>query len=266
LLDFQDIMRAIWSGLISFGLVNIPVKLYSASEGGGLSFHLLHDKDLSPIRYARICRSDGQEIPYENIVKGFEYQEGDYVVLFDEDFKKANVKKTKTIDILDFADQKEIDDIFFVRPYYLEPDKNSEKAYALLREALKRSKRVAVAKFVLRNREHLAALKPLNNVIVLNEMRFKEEIREVADLKLPEKDLVKSNEIEIALKLIDELTGPFKPEKYRDSYTEELKRIIDEKSKGRIPKARGRAPTPTKVPDIMSVLRESLAQHQKEGR
>jgi DNA end-binding protein Ku len=259
-------MRAIWSGLISFGLVNIPVKLYSATEGQGLSFHMLHDKDLSPIRFARVCRADGKEIPYENIVKGYEYVEGDYVVLLDQDFERANIKRTKTIEILDFTEDKQVDDIYFVRPYYLEPEKNAEKAYALLREALKRSKKIGIAKFVLRNREHLAALKPLGNTIVLNEMRFKDEVRDIGELKFPDKDMVKPNELDIALKLIDQLSGPFKPEKYHDNYTVELKKLIEEKSKGLKPKSKGKVPQPTKVPDIMATLRESLERHQKQGR
>jgi DNA end-binding protein Ku len=256
-------MKAIWSGLISFGLVNIPVKLYSASEEGGLHFNLLHGKDLSPIRFARVCRADGKEIPYEDIVKGYEYQEGDYVVLADKDFEKANIKKTKSIEILDFVTEKEIEDIYFHKPYYLEPEKNSEKAYALLREALGRAKKIGIAKFVIRNREHIGALKPYNGAILLNEMRFKKEIKNVEDLKLPPKDLVKTDEIAVALKLIDQLTKPFKPEKYHDSYTEELKKVIDDKSKGIKPKSRGEPPRPTRVPDIMAVLKESLRQHHR---
>lgn len=259
-------MRAIWSGLISFGLVNIPVKLYSAVEQSGLNFHLLHEEDLSPIRYARVCRADGKEIPYENIVKGYEYQEGDYVVLADEDFEHANVKKTKTIEIVDFVADSEIEEIYFHKPYYLEPEKNSEKAYALLREALKRSKKVAIAKFVLRNREHLAELKPQNGVIVLNEMRFPEEIRDTEKLNLPPKTLAKPDEIEMALKLIDQLTGKFEPSKYHDSYTKELKKIIEEKAKGKKPREGGEAPRPTKVPEIMAVLKESLERSQRQHR
>jgi DNA end-binding protein Ku len=153
-------MRAIWSGALSFGLVNIPVKLYSATAGMGLDLTMLHKKDISPIRYARICRADGKEIPYEDIVKGYEYQKGDYVILTDEDFKKASVEKTKAIEIESFVKESEIDPIYFEKPYYLEPEKGAQKAYALLRESLKKSKKIGLAKFVLRNREHLAAIRP----------------------------------------------------------------------------------------------------------
>lgn len=259
-------MRALWSGLISFGLINIPVNLYGATNERRLSFDMLHAKDLSPIRYARICRTDGKEIPWEEIVKGYEYQEGDYVVLTDEDFKKANLNKTKAIEILDFVNQNEIEEIFLEKPYYLEPEKNAEKAYALLREALKKSKKLGVAKFVLRNREHLAILKPKDDVIVLNQMRFKDEIRSTEDLRLPAKNLIKPDEIDMALKLINELAGPFESDKYHDTYTEELEEIIQKKAKGIKPKAKGKIPEATKVPDLMSVLKESLERHQRQNR
>lgn len=251
-------MRAIWTGALSFGLVNIPVRLYSAVAGTALDFDMLHKKDLSPIRYARVCRSDGKEVPYEDIVKGYEYRKGDYVILADEDFKKANVKKTKTVDIQDFVKENEIDTIFYEKPYYLEPEKGAEKPYALLREALKKSKKVGLAKFVLRNREHLAVVKPQEELLILNQLRFKEEVRQPDDLNLPKAKQAGKREVEIALALIDQLTAHFKPEDYRDTYQAELKKVIEAKAKGKKIVAKGKEPEPTEVTDLMAMLRKSL--------
>ena len=261
-------MRAIWSGAISFGLVNIPVKMYSAVESAaGLDFDMLHKEDHSPIRFARICREDGEEVPYEEIVKGYEYQKGDYVVLDKEDFQRASPKKTKAIEIMDFAKESQIDTIFYEKPYFLEPDKGAEKPYALLREAIRQSKKVGIAKFVLRNREHLAVIKPHGNIIVLNQLRFNEEIRQGEDLKLPPKTSVKSNEVNMALSLIDQLTKPFKPEQYKDTYTEELKEVIEEKAKGKkITHKKAPAPKKTEVTNLMNMLKASIKEYQKEEK
>jgi DNA end-binding protein Ku len=258
-------MRSIWSGAISFGLVNIPVKLYSATGENKLDFDMLHKEDLSPIRYARVCRSDGKEIPYSDIIKGYEYQKGDYVILTDEDFKKANARKTRTIDIIDFVQAEEIDVIYFERPYFLEPSQGAEKAYALLREALRQSKKTAVAKFVLRNREHLAVIMPADNVLVLDQMRFQKELRSPDGLNLPKAEIAEVKEVDMALALIDQLSENFHPKDYKDSYTEELKRVIEEKAKGKTPAQKEQEPEPTKIPDLMQVLRASLErERQKE--
>lgn len=257
-------MRAIWTGALSFGLVNIPVRLYSATEDHTLDFDMLHKKDLSPIRYARICRVDGKEIPYDQIVKGYEYEKGDYVVLTDEDFKRANVKKTKTIDIVDFAKEDDIETVYFEKPYYLEPEKGAFKAYALLREAIKKSKKVGIAKFVVRNREHLGVIKAQRNVIVLNQLRFKEEVREPEGLNLPStKETASKREIDMALNLIDQLTEHFNPSDYKDTYVKDVKEVIKEKIKGHKPKAKNavKNTAPTEAHDIMAMLKESL---QKE--
>lgn len=251
-------MRAIWSGALSFGLVNIPVKLYSATGENKLDLDMLHKKDLSPIRYARICRADGKEVPYEEIVKGYEYQKGDYVVLTDEDFKKANVEKTKAIEIQEFSKEAEIDTMYYEKPYYLEPEKGAEKAYALLRESLKKSKKVGIAKFVLRNRERLAAIKPSGNVIILQQMRFDEEIRPVEDLNLPDAKKAGNKEIDMALALIEQLTEHFKPEDFKDTYTDELKKVIEAKAKGKPIKAKGKERKATEVSDLMAMLKKSL--------
>ena len=252
-------MKAIWSGSLSFGLVNIPVKLYSATAGTGIDLDMLDKKDLSPIRYARISRANGKEVPWEDIVKGYEYRKGDYVVLTDEDFKKASVAKTNAVEIESFVKESEIDPIYFEKPYFLEPEKGAEKAYALLRESLKRSKKIGLAKFVLRNREHLAVIRPEGQAIVLEQMRFDEEIKKITDLHLPDAKKAGGREIEIALSLIDHLTEHFDPKKYKDTYTDELKKIAKAKAKGKPIKAvKGRKIQNTEVTDIMAVLKKSL--------
>jgi DNA end-binding protein Ku len=258
-------MRAIWSGALNFGLINIPIKLYSASEERELSFHYLHKADLSPVRFAKVCKQEEKEIPYEDIVKGYEYQAGEYVIMTDDDFKKANVQRTKMIEILDFVDEKEVDSMYFEKPYFLEPDKLAGKPYALLREALKRSKKIGIAKFVLRSKEHLAAVKPQGKVLLLNQMKFQEELRTPEKLSLPGAEKLNPRELEMALRLIDQLTTGFKPEEYKDTYTEELKEIIAEKAKGKRPKARGKEPQPTKVEDLMSMLKASLEKERKRS-
>lgn len=258
-------MRAIWSGAINFGLVNIPVKLYSASQENDLQFHYLHKEDLSKIRYAKICRRDGEVLSNEDIVLGYEYQKGDYVVLTDEDFKRANVRKTKTIDILDFTDEDKIDSRYFEKPYYLEPAKGAEKPYALLREALHRSGRVGLAKFVLRKKEHLAAIKVVDNAIVLQQMRFQAELRSPKELNLPEVE-ARDREIEMALALIDQLATDFNPEEYKDTYTDELKQVIEEKAKGQTPRPRSEEPVGTNVTDLMAVLKESLERQRDKPK
>jgi DNA end-binding protein Ku len=251
-------MRSIWSGSIGFGLVNIPVKLYSASQSHeGLDLDMLHKEDHSPIRYARICREDGEEIAYEDIVKGYEYKKGDYIVLSQEDLKKADAKKTKTIEIKQFADETEIDSRYYDKPYYLEPDKGAERAYALLRDALARSNKVAVAKYAMRARDNMGAIKPIGNALVLNQMRFPADLRNPADLKFPEQKADKQ-ELEMALALIKQLDKPFIPEDWHDTYTEELEAVIEEKAKGHKPKPHGKEPETTRVKDLMSTLKASL--------
>jgi DNA end-binding protein Ku len=251
-------MRSIWSGSIGFGLVNIPVKLYSASQSHeGLDLDMLHKEDHSPIRYARICREDGEEIPYEDIVKGYEYKKGDYVVLTQEDLKKADAKKTKTIEIKQFADEDEIDSRYYEKPYYLEPDKGAERAYALLRDALARSNKVALAKYAMRARDNMAAIKPIGNALVLVQMRFPADLRDAGDLKFPT-EKAKKEELDMALALIKQLDKPFIPEDWHDTYTEELEEIIKDKANGHTPKKQGKQPQETKVKDLMDTLRASL--------
>jgi DNA end-binding protein Ku len=253
----EVVMRAIWTGSITFGLVNIPVRLYTAVEPQSLDFDMLHKKDLSPIRFARVCKQDGNEVPWDEIVKGYEVQKGDYIVMEKDDFKKADPKMTNSIEIVQFSKESEIQSYFFEKPYYLEPDKGGAHAYALLREALRKSGRVGIAMFVMREREHLAALTLENDVLVLNTLRFQSEIRE-PKIDLPERLSAKSKELDMALQLVEQLAEPFHPERFKDTYTEKIKKIIEEKAKGKVPVFHGTEAAPTRVPDLMSALRASL--------
>ncbi len=257
-------MRPIWSGAISFGLILIPVKLYPALREERPDLHMLRRGDLCPIGYARVCRQTGEEVPYEEIVKGYEYRKGDYVVLEDEDFKRAGEKRTQTIEVMEFVSESEIDGIYLEKPYYLEPTKEARKAYALLREALRRTGKVGIARFVLRNREHLALLKPGKDVIVLNQMRFQSEIRPPSGLDLPPSESATARELDMAINLIDQLTEPFSPEKHHDTYAEELRRITDAKIRGKLPAAKPAAVS-KEVPDLMARLRESLKKAKEKG-
>lgn len=251
-------MRAIWSGLISFGLINIPVKLYSASDEHAVRFSLLHKGDLSPIRYVRSCKEDNREVPYEDMVKGYEYQKGEYVVFDREDFKRLDQKKTGTIEIVQFAKSEEIDPIFFAKPYYLEPDKKGAKPYALLREALRSSDTVAVVKFVFRNKQHLGMIKPYGEALILDQMRYSSEMRDAKDLDLPEKSLIDKKELRMAQELVEKLTNPFQPEAFHDEYTEELQKAIEDKVKGIPIGKKGKTHRSSKIHDISSLLEESL--------
>lgn len=249
-------MQPIWSGVIAFGLVNIPVKLYSPAKEEVLDLDFLHKKDRSTIRYARVCRFEEKEVPWEDIVRGYKVGE-QYVVLDDEDLKKANARKTSTIDILHFAQAEEIDSIFFEKPYYLEPDNKSQKAYALLREALKKTGKVGIATVVLRHKEILVALKSDGDVLVLNQLRYWSEVKSSSELNLP-KTSISVRELKIATELIQKSTELFRPKAHKDRYMEEMKELIKEKAKGKKPKKRGHAPTPTKVDDLMKALKKSL--------
>lgn len=232
--------------------------MYTAAREKELSFVLLHKKDLSAIRFARVCKTEEKEVPWSEIVKGYERDDGEYVVMKDEDFENANLKKNKTVEILNFIHEDEIDPLYYVKPYFLEPDKNADMPYSLLREALRSSKKVGLAKFVFKNKEHLAVIKTYENLIVLIQLRYQSELLQPTDLNLP-KPLGKSEnrELEIALKLIDQLTVPFAPEEYKDTYIEELKKIIKQKSKGQLVHPKSKEPA-TKVHDIMSLLKASL--------
>lgn len=255
-------MRAMWKGSISFGLVNIPVKLISASHEKEFSFKLLHKKDMSEIRYARMCKVEDKEVPWSEIVKGYEYKPGEFITMEDDDFKKANLKKSTSIDIIHFIKEDEIDTIFYVKPYFLEPEKNGANAYALLLEALRKSKKVGICKFVLHNREHLAVIKPFENAIILNELRYVDELARVKDLTIPVKEKISPQEMTIAIKLIDHMTTTFKPQEYKDTYTAELREVINKKGKGKKIAPKGHEVKPSKIVDIMSLLKQSLEEEE----
>jgi DNA end-binding protein Ku len=258
-------MRPIWTGAISFGLINIPVRMYTAVNEARPEFTYLHKKDLSPIRYAKVCKADGEEIPFTDIVKGYEYQKGDYVVLQDDDFKHADIRKTQTIDITDFVNKEEIDIKLLEKPYYLEPTKESKKAYALLCEGLKKTGKVGIGSFVLRTREHLVLLKPEDGLLILEQMRFESDIIKPTEINIPVEEKLSAKELDLAIKLIDQLTGAFHPEQYKDTFSEEIMKIIEKKAHGKMPKKpKGEKLVPTAVPDLMSKLRESLEQAKKK--
>ncbi len=252
-------MRALWSGSISFGLVNIPVRLYSGvNPHQGIDQDMLHKDDHSPIRYARICRKDGEEIPWNDIVKGYEYRDGDYVVLTKKDLEKLDVEKTETIDIQHFIDEDEIDVRYYEHPYYLEPGKGGDKAYALLRAALESSGKVALAKFVLRQREHLGVVKPVGRALVLNQMRFPTDLRQATSLSFPDEKIISANEINVALTFVTQETAHFVPEDYHDTYTDELEDMIEAKTKGKKPAIHTTKPKDTDAKDLMAALKASL--------
>lgn len=251
-------MRAIWTGAIGFGLVNIPVKLYSAAESSSLDFDMLDKKDNAAIHFKRVNEKTGKEVTWKNIIKGYKLPNGRYVVLTDKDFEKASAKKTRSIDIANFVKEEEIESMYYESPYYLEPEKSGVRAYALLREALVKTGKVGVATFVFRNKEVLAILRANEKVIVLNRIRFREEIRDAADLSLPPKSAVKAAELKMAVTLIDQLTQPFDIKKYKDTYSADLLKLIKAKAKGSTLKEPALKVVHNKPKDIMSKLRESL--------
>ena len=257
-------MRSIWSGAISFGLVNIPVKLNSAIETGeGLDFDMLSKKDMGKIRYARIDSKTGKEVPWKEIVKGYEYAKGKYVVISDEDFKKASPEKSKTIDIIQFVKEEEIDPIYYEKPYYLVPDKGADKSYHLLIKALEDTETVGLAEFMLRNRMHVCALKSYNGVLLLNQMRYQEEIREAPEVKT---EKITPKELQLATKLIEQLTEKFDAAAFKDTYVTELKKVIKAKAAGKdIHIAEPKKATAT-VKDLMEVLKQSLETAPKKKR
>jgi DNA end-binding protein Ku len=254
-------MRAIWKGSISFGLVNIPVALQSASRSEELKFRLLRRDDLSPVNYKRVAALDGKEVPWEHIVKGYEYEKDRFVVLKDEDFKRVDVEATDTIDIMDFVDLSEINPVFFYKPYYLEPQKAGASAYALLRRVLADTGKAGIAKVVIRTRQHLAAVKCNGDLLVLELMRFVDEIVDASQVKVPEAKEPGKRELEMARKLVDQLSEKWDPERYTDDYRSALMKLIDAKVKsgGKTLPTSSRASKPaTNVIDLAEVLRQSL--------
>jgi DNA end-binding protein Ku len=248
--------RSIWSGAISFGLVNVPVRMYSAVKEHKLQFHYLHEKDDSPIGYQKICKAEDKPVPDKEIVKAFEYSKGEYVVLEDEDFEAAKVEGYRTIEITDFVPYEEIDPIFFAKTYYVGPQDGAEGVYSLLVKAMEDSELAAVAKFVMRDRQYLGALRIREGVIALEQLFFADEIRSVKEIKASRRKVGKE-ELAMAKRLIESFTGDWKPERYKDTYRDALCEVIKAKRKGkeihRAPEAEEEEPT-----DIMAALRASL--------
>ena len=251
-------MKSIWKGSISFGLVNIPVKMYSATQSHNLDLDMLRKDDHCPVRFMRVCRDDGKEIPYEDIVKGYQYKEGDYVILTDKDFESANVEKTHTIDIVHFVDEKEVDTVYYEKPYFLEPEKSGTKPYALLIDAIKKTKKVGVGRFVLKNREHIGIVRVYNDVLIFNQIRFQDELRSHEDLKIPAGKNVSAKEVELAVTLIKQLDYKFNPKDFKDTYISELKKIIEQKAKGKKVTPKGKKPKNTTSKNLMTLLKKSV--------
>jgi len=256
-------MKSIWKGAIAFGLVNIPVRLYSAIETQGIAAHMLYKKDLSRIRFQRVAESTGKEVSPDEIVRGYEIDKNQYVILSDEELDDVAVEKSSVIEIQEFVDESEISSLYFEKPYYLEPDKGASKAYALLREALTTSGKVGIAQFVLRNRESLCALKPQGPGLILNALRFATEIRSMEELSLPSQEKISPNEVSLATKLVEGMAGQFDPSKYRDTYTEEVQKLIEAKAKGQKRKAPTPKPPKSNVIDLVAALQESLGSVKK---
>lgn len=250
-------MKAIWSGSIGFGLVNIPVKLYSAVQGTRLELDMLDSKTHSPIRYKRVSEKTGKEVPWEQIRKGYLYND-DYVVLEPEDFEAASPKKSKIIEIEAFVEEQDIDDIYFETPYFLEPGKGGEKAYQLLFKALEKTKKVGLSRFVMRTSEHMAVIRPKDKYLLLQQLRFEEELRSAEDLKLPEGVRISPNELNMALELIKQYTASFDMSKYQDEYTKELMKIIKSKATGKKIPTKKMEVVYTKKDDLFDQLKASL--------
>ncbi len=258
-------MRAIWKGSISFGLVNIPIALYPATRKEELKFRLLRASDHSPVNYKRVAEMDGKEVPWDQIVKGYEHEKGKFVVLDEKDFQRVDLEATQTVDIQDFVDVEEIDPVYFYKPYFLEPQKGGDKAYVLLREALADGKKVGIAKVVIKTRQYLAGVKALKNALVLELMHFAEELSDAEKLNVPKYFEVGKREREMAEALVKSMTSKWDPEKYRDDYREALLEVIEEKAEsgGKEIKEKPKEKKPsTKVIDLVAVLQESLAKSQ----
>jgi DNA end-binding protein Ku len=252
-------MRAIWTGSISFGLINIPIKMFSAVQESSLDMDMLDANDHSNIKFKRVNEKTGKEVTFSEIVKGYRIDDK-YVIVEDEDFAAADAIKTKTIDIQSFAYEKEIESIYYEQPYYLEPDKGAMNAYGLLRDALEATGKVGVTSFVLRNKESLAILKPYKNVILLNRIRFEQEIRDTAELKVPAISKTKTKEMDMANKLVEQLTEKFDISSYKDEYTDKLLKIIKNKAKGKKqPKTAKLEVVHKQSDDLLSMLKASLS-------
>ncbi|RYY65933.1 MAG: Ku protein [Chitinophagaceae bacterium] len=255
-------MQTLWSGSIAFGLVNIPVKLHSAVGGEEIKFHSLSKDDHSPIRYKRVAESTGKEVPFKDIVKGYEYEKGRFVIIDDADFDKVRPAKSGAIDILQFSQLGEVDPLLFEKPYYLAPAKGGGKTYALLQQALEKSGLVGVASFPLRQRTHICLLRAYKGRLVLAQLRYAEELRALPSLE--ENITVSDKELQLALQLVKQLTAPFDAAQFQDPYVQELRAVIEAKARGRKLKATpAAAPKDAGVKDLMEVLKASIGKKKR---
>src|SRR5438876_9712660 len=260
--------RGLWKGAISFGLVNVPVELFSAQKRSAeLDLTMLDKRDMAPVGYKRVNKASGKEVPWEDVVKGYEYEDDKYVVLSEEDFRRANPEATKTVDILAFVDLKDIAPQYFDTPYYLSPGKRGEKAYALLRDAMAKAGKAGIATVVIRTKQYLAALIPQDEALMLNTLRYYKELKKPEDLEIPEKlegHKPTSKELDMALRLIEDMADEWKPEKYHDTYHEDLLKRIEEKVKAgqteeiTEPEKEEKAAKGADVIDLMSLLKKSV--------
>jgi len=257
-------MRAIWKGSISFGLINIPIALFPATQREELKFRLLRASDLSPVNYKRVAVADGKEVPWEHIVKGYEYEKDNFVVLKEEDFKRVDVEATQTVEIMDFVPLKDINPIHFNKPYYMEPQKGGQRAYVLLHDALATTGKVGIAKVVIKTREHLAAVKANDGGLMLELMHFAEELVEPTEFHLPREIKVRAGEIEMAKELINKMTTRWDPAAYKDDYKTALMKLIEtkvEKGERDLPKTK-RQRRATNVIDLTEILKKSLRESE----
>jgi DNA end-binding protein Ku len=260
--------RAIWQGSLTFGLVSIPVEVHRAIREHRPHFRMLHKKDLSPVRMDRVCIREGHPVAWEDLVKGYEYEKGRFVVVTKEDFRTAALEKTKAVEITSFVDPTQIDDRYFETPYYLVPGKNGDHAYALLRDAIKASGRIGIGTFILRDTQHLAAVEVIDEALVLSVMRFADELVDISDLRFPAAGKPASQELKMAQMLVENLASDWDPSKYTDRYTENVMRIIEGKLKGKkdVHLEEGTTRRAAKVVDLMERLRLSLEQTGKSRR
>ena len=268
--------RSLWKGAISFGLVHIPVEMHTAVSEQSLDLTMLDRRDFSPVGFKRYNKGNDKEVSWDNIVKGYEYQDGEYVVLSEEDLRRANVEATQTIDILAFVDQADVPLLYYEQPYYLAPGKGGDKVYALLRETLRKTGKIGIATVVIRVKQHLAALVCVGDTIVLNTLRFADEIRDTSELKLPasgsKSAVVSDKEIKMAMALVDGMSEPWKPEQYHDSYREDILALVEKKVKARqtktitMPSKEAPAARSSNVVDLVALLQQSLGKKGGRGK
>jgi DNA end-binding protein Ku len=264
--------RGLWKGAISFGLVNVPVELHSAHKRTAeLDLTMLDRRDLAPVGFKRVNKATGKEVPWEDVVKGFEYEDDKYVVLSEEDFRRANPEASKTIDILAFVELETIAPQFFDTPYYLLADKRGEKGYALLRDTLQKSGKAGIASVVIRTKQYLAALVAQDELLILNTLRYADELKDISEFKIPDAK-VTAKELDMALRLVEDMADEWQPEKYKDTYRHDLMKRIEEKvKKGQTeeipePEKEARAPKGAEVIDLMQLLKKSVGKKEKREK